>query len=72
MPTYTVNTQSNAYTTRHAQFIDIVQFYTPRITEYFTLDEDGRKAWRQADPFLKDILRLARYVETKALENTVD
>jgi len=59
-----VDTTAPAYTTRRQQFADIVTFYKERLRAYHKLrDPDMRQAWRQADPFLADLLRFAREVD---------
>jgi hypothetical protein len=52
-----VDTSAPAYTTRHAQFKAIVQFWNPLIAEALKMNQEQLDAWRASDPFLNDILR---------------
>jgi len=55
-----VDTTAPAYTTRRSQFTDIVSFYRPHLRKYHLLrDPVMQEAWRQADPFLDDLLRFS-------------
>lgn len=62
MANITVNTQAAAYINRHDQFRTIVAFWKPLLIEYFKMDGEQRRAWRQNDPFLADLVRFAKAV----------
>ncbi len=62
MASVSVNTQAAAYQTRHQQFRDIAAYWVPVLAVYAKLGEDERKAWRDSDPFLNDLLRFTKKV----------
>jgi hypothetical protein len=60
MTDLTIDTTTQAYIDRRADFADIVQFYKPHLRAWHKLgDVAMQDAWRQADPFLDDLLRFA-------------
>jgi hypothetical protein len=67
-----IDTSAPAYTTRHAQFQQIVQFWGPILKEYFNQRLEAREAWRENDPFLNDLLRFAERVAIEKDEGITD
>lgn len=64
-----INTSSAGYTTRRNQFADIVAFWRPHLITFFQLSKEQRQAWRNADPFIDDILRFVKAVVDEREEN---
>lgn len=61
MATTNIDTTSNGYQTRLTQLQDIKSFYGPIIVKYLEVhqkDEAAAKAWRQADPILRELLEI--------------
>jgi hypothetical protein len=58
-----VNTQTQAYADRLAEFRAIRSFYGPRLRFYFTLSEEQKAEWRSRDVFLDELLRFAEKVQ---------
>jgi hypothetical protein len=68
MATTNIDTTAPGYTTRLGQLQDIVAFYGPIIAEYLKVhikDPVGAKAWRQADPMLRELLNIHRQIESR-------
>jgi len=57
-----VDTTSAGYQQRLQQFRDIRGYYAPKIRKYMRLSGTQKKAWRQRDPLLRDLLDFARKV----------
>jgi len=55
-----INTQAPGYVAMLSNFNSLRSYIGPKIKLYVRLDDDKRKLWRQADPLLKEVLRLVR------------
>jgi hypothetical protein len=70
MADLTVDITAQAYTKRRNDFADIVSFYRPHLRAWHKLKDTAMQdAWRQADPFLDDLLRFARAVNSEGSKN---
>jgi hypothetical protein len=67
-----IDTSAPAYTTRHTEFRQIVQFWGPILKEYFNSRQEMKEAWRANDPFLNDLLRFAERVAIEKDEGITD
>lgn len=63
MADQTINTQSAGYQQHLQNLLDIKEFYGPKLRAYLEIRNPAtRKAWRQADPILKELLDIARRI----------
>lgn len=75
MATTNIDTTAPIYQTRLGQLQQIKSFYGPIIVEYIKVhvkDPEGAKAWRQADPLLRELLDIYRQIERRVSLGSIE
>ena len=68
MANTTINTQSANYQTRLTQLQEIKAGYGPTVAQYLKVhvkDPEAARAWRQADPLLRELLQVAQRISKR-------
>ena len=69
MANTSINTQSQVYIDKHAEFISIVQFWKPYLIQYFKETPERQQAFRDNIGFFDDVLRFVEAVNKQEEEN---
>ena len=69
MANTSINTQSQAYQDRQADFTAIVQFWKPYLIQYFKETPERQQAFRNNITFFDDILRFVEAVNDQEEAN---
>ena len=62
MANVSINTQSQQYQSRRAEFLQVLAFWRANLNNYQGMTPAQKAAWRAADPFLDELLTFVEEV----------